>query len=110
MKVLRSLVSEFKISWNEWASLLPLVQSALNNYKSASLAGQDAITVFTCTILLQLFSKALMRFPSSNRKMEPDEILALVTDLKKSLEELHKKVETSSGAERARSHRKSGST
>jgi hypothetical protein len=31
MKVLWSLVSEFKISWNEWASLLPLVQSALNN-------------------------------------------------------------------------------
>jgi len=43
-------------------------------------------------------------------KMKPDEVLALVTDLKESLEELHKKVETSSAAERARSHRKSGST
>jgi hypothetical protein len=39
--------------------------------------------------------------------MKPDEILALVTELKESLEELHKKVETSSAAERARSRRKS---
>jgi hypothetical protein len=39
--------------------------------------------------------------------MKPDEILVLVTDLKKSLEELHKKVEKSSAAERARSRRKS---
>jgi len=40
-------------------------------------------------------------------KMKPDEVLALVTDLKESLEELHKKVETSSGADRPRSRRKS---
>jgi len=40
-------------------------------------------------------------------KMKPDEVLALVTDLKESLEKLHKKVETSSAAERARSRRKS---
>ena len=39
--------------------------------------------------------------------MKPDEVFALVTDLKQSLEELHKKVETSSAAERARSRRKS---
>jgi hypothetical protein len=39
--------------------------------------------------------------------MKPDEVLALVTDLKESLEELHKKVETSSAAERARSRKKS---
>jgi hypothetical protein len=39
--------------------------------------------------------------------MKPDEILALVTDLKESLEELQKKVETSSAAERALSRRKS---
>ena len=36
-----------------------------------------------------------------------DEVLALVTDVKESLQELHKKVETSSAAERARSRRKS---
>jgi len=39
--------------------------------------------------------------------MKTDEVLALVTDLKKSLEELHKKVETSSAAERVRSPGKS---
>jgi hypothetical protein len=30
--------------------------------------------------------------------MKPDEVLALVTDLKENLEELHEKVETSSAA------------
>jgi len=106
MKVLRSLVSEFKISWNEWASLLPLVQSALNNYKSASLAGQAPITVFTglpaynpLAVVLQ--GSDAISFKQS--KMKPDEVLALVTDIKESLEELHKKVETSSAAESARS-------
>jgi hypothetical protein len=39
--------------------------------------------------------------------MKPDEILVLVTDVKESLEELHKKVETSSAADRAQSRRKS---
>jgi hypothetical protein len=39
--------------------------------------------------------------------MKLDEVLALVTDLKESLEELRKKVKTSSAAERARSLRKS---
>ena len=97
MKVLRSLVSEFKISWNEWASLLPLVQGALNNYKSASLAGQAAITVFTglsaynpLAVVLQ--STDAISFKQS--KMRADEVLALVTDVKESLEELHKKVGT----------------
>ena len=78
----------------------PLVQSALNNYKSASLAEQAPITVFT-----GLQGSEASSFKQS--KMKPDEILALVTDLKESLEELHKKVETSSGAEKARSRRKS---
>jgi len=110
MKVLRSLVSEFKISWNEWASLLPLVQSALNNNKSAILAGQAAITVFTGLpaynpLAFVLRGTDAISFKQS--KMKPDEILALVTELKESLEELHKKVETSSAAERARSRRKS---
>jgi transposase InsO family protein len=104
MKVLRSLVSEFKISWNEWASLLPLVQSALNNYKSASLAGQAAITVFTGLpaynpVAVVLQGTDAISFKQS--KMKADEILSLVTDLKESLEELHKKVETSSAAETA---------
>ena len=39
--------------------------------------------------------------------MTLDEVLALVTDLKESLEEVHKKVETGGAAERARSRRKS---
>jgi hypothetical protein len=39
--------------------------------------------------------------------MKPDEVLALVTDVEESLEELLKKVETSSAVERARSCRKS---
>jgi len=71
MKILRSLVSEFKISWNEWVTLVPLVQSALNNYSRQ--AWQDKLPsqfslVFLRTILLHLFSKPLMRFPSSNRR------------------------------------------
>ena len=108
--VLRSLVSEVKITWNEWASLLPLVQSALNNYKSASLAGQPAITVSSglpaynpLAVVIQ--STDVSSFKQS--KMKPHEILALVSDLKESLEELHKKVETSSAAERAGSRTKS---
>jgi len=86
------------------------VQSALNNYKSASLAGQAPITVFTgirgynpLAVVLQ--GSDAISFKQS--KMKPDEVLALGTDLKKSLEELHKKVETSSAAKRARSRRKS---
>ena len=70
MRALRSLLSEFKISWNEWASQ-PLVQSVLNNYKTASVAGQAPITVFTGLPGYNphaVFSKALMRFPSSNRR------------------------------------------
>ena len=38
--------------------------------------------------------------------MKPDEVLDVVTDLKESLEELLKKVETNNAAERARSRRK----
>ena len=68
---------------NGQASFLPSVQSAC-----LVLQGSDAIS-----------------FKQSN--MTLDEVLALVTDLKESLEELHKKVETSSAAERARSRRKS---
>jgi hypothetical protein len=89
MRVLRSLVYQFKISWNEWASLLPLVQSALNNYKSANLAGQAPITVFTglpaynpLTVVLQ--GTDAISFKHS--KMKPDEVLGLVADLKESLE------------------------
>jgi len=107
MKVLRSLVSEFKISWNEWASTLPLVQSALNNYKSASLAGQAPFTVFTGYNPLAVLLQGSDAISFKQSKMKPDEVLALVTDLKESLEELHKKVETSSTGERARSRRKS---
>jgi hypothetical protein len=108
MKVLRSLVSEFKISWNEWASLLPLLQSALNKYKSASLAGQAPITVFTALpaynpLAVVLEGTDAISFKQS--KMKPDKVLA--NDLKESLEELHKKAETCSAAERARSLRKS---
>ena len=82
------------------------MQSALNNYKSASLAGQAPITVFTglpaynpLAVVLQ--GSDAISFKQS--KMKPDEVLALVTDIKESLEELHKKVETSSAAESARS-------
>jgi hypothetical protein len=91
MKVLRSLVSEFKISWNELASLLPLVQSALNNYKSASLAGQAPITVFTGLPVynpLEVVLQGSDAISFKQSKMKPDEVLALVTDLKESLEEL----------------------
>jgi hypothetical protein len=76
MQVLRSLVSEFKKSWNEWESLLPLVQSTLNNYKSASMAGQAPITVFTGRPAYNSLAVILQG---------SDEVLALVTDLKKVL-------------------------
>jgi hypothetical protein len=110
MKVLRSLVSQFKINWNEWARLLPLVQNALNNYKSPTLAGQAHITVFTglpaySPLAVVLQGSDAISFNQS--KMKSDEAHALVTDLKESLEELHRKVETSTAAERARSRRKS---
>ena len=95
MKVLRSL------------SLLPLVQSSLKNYKSASLAGQAAITVFTGYNPLAVVLQGTDAISFKQSKMKPDEVLALVTDIKESLEDLHKKVETSSAAERARSRRKS---
>ena len=76
----------------------------MNNFKSVSLAGQAPITVFTglpaynpLAVVLQ--STDAISFKQS--KMKTDEVLALVTDLKESLEELHKKVQTSSAAERA---------
>jgi hypothetical protein len=76
----------------------------------ANLAGQAPITVFTglpaynpLTVVLQ--GTDAISFKHS--KMKPDEVLGLVADLKESLEELHKKVETSSAAERARSHTQS---
>jgi len=95
MQVLRSLVFEFKISWNSWSSLLPLKQSALNNYKSGNLAGQAPITVFTCfpaynPLAVVLQGTDAIFFKQS--KIKPDEVLALLTDLKESLEELHKKL------------------
>ena len=95
MQVLRSLVFEFKISWNSWSSLLPLKQSALNNYKSTNLAGQAPITVFTCfpaynPLAVVLQGTDAIFFKQS--KIKPDEVLALLTDLKESLEELHKKL------------------
>ena len=71
MQVLRSLVFEFKISWNSWSSLLPLKQSALNNYKSANLAGQAPITVFTCFPAYNPLAVVLQgtdAISSSNRK------------------------------------------
>ena len=87
-----------------------MVQSALNNDKSSSLIGQAPIIVCTgfpaynpLAVILQ--GTDAISFKQS--KMKPDEVLALVTDLKESLEKLHKKVETSSAAERARSRRKS---
>jgi hypothetical protein len=82
----------------------------LNNYKSASLAGQAPITVSTG---LPAYNPLAVVLQGSNAiffkqsKMKPDEVLALVTDLKESLEELHKNVETSTAAERAPSRRKS---
>ena len=72
-------------------------REALNNYNSASLAGQAPITVFTglpaynpLAVVLQ--GSDAISFKQS--KMKPDEVLALVTDQKESLEELHKKVGT----------------
>ena len=47
MKDFRSLASEFKIRWTEWASHLPVGQSTLNNYKPTGLASQAPITVIT---------------------------------------------------------------
>jgi len=84
-------------------------REALNNYNSASLAGQAPITVFTglpaynpLAVVLQ--GSDAISFKQS--KMKPDEVLDVVTDLKESLEELLKKVETNNAAERARSRRK----
>jgi hypothetical protein len=109
MKLLRSLVSEFQRSWNDWASLLPLVQSALNKYESASLAEQAPITVFTGLTAYNPLAVVLQGSDAISFKqseMKPDEILAVVTDLKESLEELLKKVERPSAAGRARSRNK----
>jgi len=95
MKVLRSLVSECKISWNEWESLLSLVQSALNNYKSASLAGQAAITVSTGLPAYNPLAFVLQGTDAvsfKQLKMKPDEVLALVTDVKESIEELTRRL------------------
>ena len=82
------------------------MQSALNNHKSANLAGQAPITGFTglpaynrLTVVLQ--GTDAISFKHS--KTKPDEVLTLVADLKESLEELHKKVETSSAAVKLRS-------
>jgi len=86
------------------------VQSALNNYKSASLVGQAPITVFTGLTAYNPLAVVLQGSDAISFKesmIKPDEVLAFVTDLKQSLEELHKKVEMSSAAERARSRRKS---
>ena len=67
----------------------------MNNYKSTSLAGQAPITVFTGLPAYRPLADVL---PGSDAisfkhsKMKPDEVLALVTDLKESLEELYKKM------------------
>jgi len=82
----------------------------LEQLQVGSLTGQAHITVFTglpafnpLAVVLQ--GSDAISFKQS--KMKPDEVLALVTDLKENLEELQKKLETTSAAERARSRRKS---
>jgi len=78
IKVLRSLVSEFRTTWLECPSLFPLRQSALSSYKSISLAGNAPMTVFTG---LPAYNPLAIVAPGSDKvsfktsRMEPDENL-----------------------------------
>ena len=47
LKVLKSLLFEFRLSQESWPGVIPLVQSALNHASLPSLGGLAPITVFT---------------------------------------------------------------
>jgi hypothetical protein len=47
LKVLRALLSEFRMPEAEWTTLLPMVQGALNSAPSPKLGGRSPIEVFT---------------------------------------------------------------
>lgn len=47
LRILRSTLSELQLPSNDWTSLVPILQSALNNSSSRSRANKSPITIFT---------------------------------------------------------------
>ena len=67
----------------------------LEQLQVGNLAGQAPITVFTCFPAHNLLAVVLQGTDAisfKQSKIKPDEVLALLTDLKESFEELHKKL------------------
>ncbi|OWZ15878.1 hypothetical protein PHMEG_00010406 [Phytophthora megakarya] len=95
LQVLRAMILEYKISYKDWAYLIPMVQSSLNHTPVPSLGGKAPVELFTglpCPSPLYEFynpeSKEMVHIPREAEKI--DEFLAT---LRTSIQAMHKPVQ-----------------
>ena len=93
LSVLRSLISEFRLNLSDWPILLPLVRFALNHTIPPNRPA--AITLFTglspssaLDLIWNPKSKTLLPTPMSFAQLSD-----MISDLRKSLDDMHKNIE-----------------
>lgn len=99
LRALRALLSEFQLPSSSWPSMVPIIQSALNNAPSRRLGGRCALTAFTgfpqSTAFISIGN--LQRSPEvlSIDKVKATQVLALER-LLNALDGMHKEIKSAS--------------
>jgi len=110
LKVFRALVSELRMDLTEWTSLVPIVQSALNNSPSPQRGGVAPVTAFTgmkAQTPIATFMRASTGLPVTLTDAQRDRALNIAA-LHREVGELHPMVQQTVRTNRAR-HRDSAS-
>lgn len=96
LRATRSLLSEFQLSQENWPSVIPIIQSVLNNSTVSRLGNRCPLTVFTklpqntpITAIKERFDKNIEIKSISDIRMKQ---LINIERLQKCLEEMHKDV------------------
>ena len=108
LRIIRALISEFKLSHLEWFKLLPLIQHIINATPSQRLGNHSPMEVFLGRKPPHLLSAI---FPLSIKTIDDikiihDERIKNVNALLKSMDEMHKKVEYSQRKTREQNRQK----
>jgi hypothetical protein len=95
LKLLRSLLSEYKMKPEEWPRLVPLIQGVINHTPSKRLAGLAPITVFTGLPANNCFGYIFDNKEDKfrNSRLSENELILLHEDLSYALADIHRTVD-----------------
>ena len=94
---MKSLLSEFRMEFDRWTEILPLVQHVINHTPSRRLDGQAPVTVMTGLPPSLIFDYVYSRLDDTiyRNPLTPKEIRKITEKLRDSLRDMHKRVNAS---------------